>query len=79
MGIVTRQKLCQRLAPSMRAASYSSPGMPAMAASTMSTTNGVECHTSATMTQFMAANGSLSQGTYLSMAPSWNSSPLSAP
>ena len=30
---------------------------------TTSTTNGVECHTSATITQFMAANGSFNQGT----------------
>ena len=60
-GKVMWRKLCQRLAPSTRAASRTSWSRLSRAASRTMNTNGVHCHVSPMMTAARASQGSVTQ------------------
>jgi hypothetical protein len=58
IGSFTCQVIFHQLAPSMYAASMTSPGSPCRPASTIMNTNGVHCHTSLTTIDTIARVGS---------------------
>ena len=62
-GAVIRRKLAQRPAPSMVAASYSSPGMPCKPASSNSMLKPTPFQTVMMITLFLAQCDEMSQGT----------------
>ena len=71
-GIVMCRNDCQRLAPSTRAASWTSWSRPSSAASRTMNTNGVHCHVSPMMTAARASHGSVTQVKF--RRPSWTHS-----
>ena len=53
-GIITRRAICTVEAPSMRAASITSAGMPSTAANRIRNTNGTQCQMSTATTDASA-------------------------
>ena len=62
-GTVTRKKTCSSVAPSTRAASSSSGGMPLRAAEVMTMANPVQTHTAAKIRAKLFTRWSISQAT----------------
>src|ERR1051325_11800933 len=78
-GNVTCQNVCQRLEPSISAASYGSSGIACKPASSTRNTNGVHCQTSTAITESIASFGDAVHVKCSVLTPKCFSVPLIAP
>src|ERR1043166_38857 len=78
-GNVTCQNVCQRLEPSISAASYGSSGIACNPASSTRNTNGVHCQTSTAITDTIASFGDAVHVKLSVSIPNCFSVPFTAP